>query len=437
MSLSPLDGRYYDQLNELRQFFSEKALIEKRIYVENKYLEFIISILQPTWNFELINPEPNFATNVKEIEKKTKHDVKAVEYYLQSLYSENHPEYIPYIHIGLTSEDVNCLAKSLLLKEYTALFQQHLTKLMLLINESSFWDIAMTAKTHGQLATPTNLGKEMYVYYDRLDRQMSYYDNIKHRTKFGGATGGFNALRFAYPDINWNEKLNQFISSFNLERHKYTTQIDHFDNYAEIFDWIKRINTILIDLCQDVWLYCSMDYFKLSINVNEVGSSTMPHKVNPIDFENAEGNLKLSNALLSFLSEKLPISRLQRDLTDSTVSRNIGVAFGHSYLAIHNLIRGWSKLKPNEWQIINDLNSNYIVLGEAIQTILRKNGVNDGYEIIKKHTRNNDVMTKDKYLDLINQLSNLISEDDKVSLLKLTPESYSECSIVGPADWWD
>ena len=427
-AISVFDGRYKDKLLDFRNLFSEEALIAKRIYVENCYLEFIINILKPTIKFNLSINDKDFALKVKLIESEINHDVKAVEYYMQTIYKENNPEYIPFIHIGLTSEDINSVSRSLILKEASSIILNKTDELINILNSSYIkWNIPMLARTHGQAATPTNLGKEIYVFADRLKYQINQYKNIEHRTKFGGATGGFNAMKFAYPDIDWKNELNKFIEKFSLKRHEYTTQIDHFDNYSEIFDWMKRINTILINLCQDIWLYCSFDYFKLKINDKEVGSSTMPHKINPIDFENAEGNLKMANILLSFFSEKLPVSRLQRDLTDSTVCRNIGSAFCHTYLAIIGLIKGFNKLEPNNNKISDDLNNNYAILGEAIQTILRKYENSDAYEIVKKNTRNNVIMTKDSYLDLVKKLN--IPDLDKDRLIKLTPELYAKYCI--------
>jgi len=429
-AISVIDGRYEQRVGELRKFFSEKALIEKRIYVENKYLEFILNLLRPDLRFEQAIIDVDFAQKVKDIERVTNHDVKAVEYYLQGLYRIVHPEYIPFIHIGLTSEDVNSLARSMILKDSFELMARQSDDLATVLHESFLqWKhISMLARTHGQAATPTILGKEMEVFAERLRYQYSSYRGIQHRTKFGGATGGFNAMNFAYSNIKWKDELDNFVETLGLKRHECTTQIDHFDNYAEIFDWLRRVNTILIDLCQDVWLYCSFDYFKLKISEKEVGSSTMPHKVNPIDFENAEGNLKMSNVMLSFFSEKLPVSRLQRDLTDSTVCRSIGTAVAHSYLAITGLIKCWKKLEPNVEKISGDLNSNYAILGEAVQTILRKHQYPDAYELIKKHTRNNHAMTKEDYLDLIKGLN--IPEPDKTRLLVLTPELYAKASII-------
>jgi adenylosuccinate lyase len=430
LAISVVDGRYEQRVGELRKFFSERALIKKRIYVENKYLEFILGLLRPDIKFEQAILDVDFAQRVKEFERVTNHDVKAVEYYMQGLYRVVHPEYIPFIHIGLTSEDVNSVARSMILRDASELMASRSSELADTLHGSflNWRKISMLARTHGQAATPTSLGKEIEVFAERLRYQYSSYLGIQHRTKFGGATGGFNAMNLAYPDINWNDELDGFIAKLGLKRHECTTQVDHFDNYAEIFDWLRRVNTILIDLCQDVWLYCSFDYFKLKINDKEVGSSTMPHKVNPIDFENAEGNLKMSNAMLSFFSEKLPVSRLQRDLTDSTVCRSIGTAFAHSYLAITGLIRCWQKLEPNVERITNDLNSNYAILGEAVQTILRKHQYHDAYELIKKHTRNNHVITREEYISLIESLN--IPDPDKSRLMILTPELYANVSIV-------
>lgn len=425
LSISPLDGRYHKKVEDLQKLFSEKALIERRIYVENSYLKFIIPLIRPDLSpVKILKQKDGFAERVKDIEKDTNHDVKAVEYYLQELYAEEHPEYIPYIHIGLTSADINSLSRSLILKDITKRVVDEILQLTSEIENifRKFDPIPMLARTHGQPATPTTLYREGKVYTERLVRQVIVLKNIEHRTKFGGATGNFNALKFAYPDIDWDLQLNKFIESMDLKRHNNTTQIDHFDNYSEVFDCVKRINIILIDLCQDIWLYTSMDYFKLNIIAGEVGSSTMPHKVNPIDFENAEGNLKLSNVLFSFMSEKLPVSRLQRDLTDSTVARNIGVAYGHAFIAYKSVSKGLTKLEPNKQKIKEDLEDNYVILGEAVQTILRKYEHNNAYEIVKNYTRNNTKMTQTDYIEMVSNLD--IPNDDKLRLSKLEPSTY-------------
>ena len=425
-SISPLDGRYRGRTTVLSKYFSESALIKQRLHVENRYLEFICGILEPEVDFKAhVFSEKdmnNAVISIKHIEKRINHDVKSVEYFLAKFYDD---QIKPYIHIGLTSHDINSMSYSTLIKNY--LEQVLCLKLDTLLNTlltlGKNWNIPMLAKTHGQSATPTNLGKEIMVFHERLEKQLSILKKIEHSCKFGGANGGFNALAFAYPEVNWLKKLDEFCDSFNLKMQKYTTQISHYDNFSEIFDCVKRINTILIDLCQDVWLYCSCDYFKLKINKTEVGSSTMPHKVNPIDFENAEGNFKISSCLLNFFSEKLPVSRLQRDLTDSTVTRNIGVGFGHSYLGISSVLRGISKLCPNKQVIAKDLGDNWVILGEAVQTVLRKNGYVDGYDIIKKELRNGQKMNKDSYIRLVKKLD--IEKEDKKRLLELTPEKYS------------
>jgi len=426
-ALSPLDGRYKERVNILRKYFTEKSLICKRLEIEVTYLKFIMNILNIDNSIEkiLVPDSTTIYTQVKKIEKETNHDVKAVEYYLGNLCKKyNRETYIPYIHIGLTSHDINSISRSLLIKDFIE--QEYNIELLefitVLSNRAEEWNVPMLAKTHGQSATPTNMCKEMKVYFERLFIQTENLNNIEHRCKLGGASGGLNALYFAYPDITWENQFDIFCKRLNLSRHKYTTQIDHYDNFAEIFDNIRRINIILIDLCQDIWLYCSSDYFKLKIKEGEVGSSTMPHKVNPIDFENAEGNLKIANSLLNLLSEKLPVSRLQRDLTDSTVSRNIGIAFGYSWLAIQSIKKGFEKLVINSTAIIDELNSNYVILGEAVQTVLRKNGHRNAYSKIKKLTRNNAVLSKYEYIDMVKQLD--INKEDKNRLLKLTPESY-------------
>jgi adenylosuccinate lyase len=427
-NISPIDGRYKYKSKILSLFFSEFSLMKWRITFELKYLDYLKEIIPEMKNYNNITSN-NFDSKeydkIKSIEMETRHDIKAVEYYIRNLFKEsNNDKYIPFIHIGLTSHDINSITKSYLMKQFiiTVLIPQLNNVIDTINNISSNWNITILGRTHGQFATPTNLRKEMKVYTSRLKYQIDILKSIKHRCKLGGATGGFNAMKLIYPNIDWNNKLDEFCNRLSLVRHRYTTQIDHYDNYSEIFDTCKRINVILIDLCQDIWLYISYNYFNLKTNDKEIGSSTMPHKINPISFENCEGNLKLGNTLFNFLSDKLPISRLQRDLTDSTVSRNIGVPFGHMVIGIESLLSGLIKLEPNRETINNDLNNNYQILGEAIQTVLRKNGYKNAYEIIKDLTRNNRTLNKDQYINMVNQLD--IPDKDRTLLLDLSPSTY-------------
>ena len=440
-NISPLDGRYREELDELREYFTEDALNVKRVRIEIIYVMHLNQLINKSNDKFLKIDHMKIQKNigrVKEIEKTTNHDVKAVEYYVREILDEyGYGDLKHLIHFGLTSQDINSLAMSTIIDSYLEYELLPFLEIDLLndlksIIDDEQWNIPMMSKTHGQWATPTNFKKEFMVFSERLTTQIEIIKNIKKlgiNTKFGGATGGLNSLYFAYPDIDWKEYMTGFCrSSFGLKRTQHTTQIDHYDNFSEIFDALKRVNTILIDMCQDIWLYISMDYIKLKINEDETGSSTMPHKVNPIDFENAEGNFKLSNCLLNFLSEKLPVSRLQRDLTDSTVSRNIGVAFGHSDLAVQSLLKGLEKIQPNTEKIKSDLNSNYSVLGEAVQTVLRKYGIVDAYEIVKEKTRNNSTMDKDSYVKMIQEIKDIdglkLDEIDLQRLLDLTPETY-------------
>lgn len=436
-NISPIDGRYYKMLEKVRDIFSDKELTRTKLNIENEYLGFILNILHlDRFKRELRTvlqlDENKFYKDIKEIEATTNHDIKAIEYFLQNYYKEKgHKDYIPYIHIGLTSEDINCLCRSIVLQKGAYLIRDEIKILndtIFKLLEDDNWNVIMLARTHGQPATPVKLSKEFKVYMERLSQQLITFNDVAKTTKFGGATGGFNALKFSRPNIDWNNKLDIFVKRFNLARNNNTTQIDHYDNYSEVFDLLKRISIILVDMCQDIWLYISMDYFKLATIKNEVGSSTMPHKVNPIDFENAEGNLKLAISLFNFFSEKLPISRLQRDLTDSTVSRNFGVAFSHLYIAIQNIKKGLAKLRPNIKKISDDLNSNWAILGEAVQTVLRLNGIENAYEILKDFTRETQYITREQYIDFVNGLNN-ITQLDKNKLLELTPEIYGEMYI--------
>lgn len=438
-AVSPIDGRYSRHTKDLRLYFSEQALIRYRVLVEIEYfialVEWPLSPLKD-FNKDLFNDlraiYENFsekdAIKIKDAEKITNHDVKAVEYFIKDEFERlNITEYKEFIHFGLTSQDINNTATPLLLKEgiqetYLPLLEEVIDTLVGKANE---WKtIPMLARTHGQSASPTILGKEIMVFVERLEAQLEQLTTIPFSAKFGGATGNFNAHFVAFPEVNWVDFSNDFVDNrLGLSRSQYTTQIEHYDNLASLFDALKRINTILIDLDRDVWTYVSMDYFKQKIKEGEVGSSAMPHKVNPIDFENSEGNLGLANAIFEHLSAKLPISRLQRDLTDSTVLRNIGVPIGHTLIALRSLDKGLGKLIINEAKIREDLANNWAVLAEAIQTILRGIGYPNPYEALKDLTRTNSKITKDTLAEFVNNLD--VDEEIKERLRSLSPETYT------------
>lgn len=368
------------------------------------------------------------ARSIKEIEKTTNHDVKAVEYFIKEQFDKLELQpYKEFVHFGLTSQDINNTAIPLSLKEFmNESFLQLLNKLIhdLTLLSVMWKDIPMLARTHGQPASPTRVGKELYVFIERLNKQLELLKTIPYSAKFGGATGNFNAHHVAYPEINWGHFGNTFVSNqLGLLRSEPTTQIEHYDNLAALFDNLKRINTILIDFSRDVWQYIAMNYFKQKIKTGEVGSSAMPHKVNPIDFENAEGNLGYANALFEHLSAKLPISRLQRDLTDSTVLRNIGVPLAHTVVALHSIIKGISKIELNEKAIHDDLENNWAVVAEAIQTILRSKGYPNPYEALKSLTRKNEAITKKDIHSFVDNL--MIAEDLKKQLKEITPFNYT------------
>ena len=438
-SLSPVDGRYQDKTEALRTFFSEYGLIKYRVKTEVEYFialsglnlkglgsigkESQISIRNIFTEFT-----PADAERVKAIEKQTNHDVKAVEYFLKEKFEAlGLSAQKEFIHFGLTSQDINNTAIPLSLKDaMIEVVIPEMEQLILLIRELavSWKDIAMLARTHGQPASPTRLGKEMMVFVERLEKQFHQLRNLPYPAKFGGATGNFNAHVVAYPTIDWPEFANQFVEGIlGLERSRTTTQIDHYDGLAAIFDNMSRINTILLDFSRDIWSYISFDYFKQKIKPGEVGSSTMPHKVNPIDFENAEGNLGVANALLRHLSEKLPVSRLQRDLTDSTVLRNIGVPFGHILIAIQALKKGLKKLIVNLDKIDADLEANWAVVSEAIQTILRREGYPEPYEKLKELTRTNQKISKESLSHFIDNLD--VDNNTKIELHAITPKNYT------------
>ena len=438
-AISPIDGRYNSKTKSLQKYFSESALIKYRIKVE---VEYFISLCQiplsqlrefPSDKFnDLRNLYNDFSINsakrIKEIESITNHDVKAVEYLIKEEFDNlGLSQFKEFIHFGLTSQDINNTAVPLSIKDaFNNVFFPELISVLDKLKElSENWkDIPMLARTHGQAASPTKLGKEIYVFVERAEKQIELMNSIPFSAKFGGATGNFNAHHVAFPEINWKEFGNNFVeNSLELKRQQTTTQIEHYDNLAALMDSIKRINNILIDLSRDIWTYVSMDYFKQSIKKGEVGSSAMPHKINPIDFENAEGNLAMANAIYEFLSSKLPISRLQRDLTDSTVLRNIGVPFAHNLIAFSSLNKGLEKLVLNEEKIRNDLDNNWAVCAEAIQTILRRESYPNPYESLKDLTRTNSYITQESLSLFINGLD--VSEEIKEELRRISPFNYT------------
>lgn len=442
-AISPIDGRYRKYVEGLSYYFSEAALINYRVFVEIEYFIALVNLDLPQLRdfdksrideLRAICRDFTFADaeKVKAIEKLTNHDVKAVEYYLKKEFEKRGlQKYKEFLHFGLTSQDITNTAQpySMKLAFNDSLFPQMNKVVNKLQSLSKEWkNVSMLARTHGQPASPTKLGKEINVFVDRLKHQMKLLNTLPFTGKFGGATGNFNAHYAAYPDINWHEFGNSFLKDLGLVRQKVTTQIEHYDYLAAFFDNMKRINTILIDLNRDMWTYISMEYFKQKIKEGEVGSSTMPHKVNPIDFENSEGNLGIANALFEHLSAKLPISRLQRDLTDSTVSRNIGLPFAHSLLAYKMLMRGLNKLLLNKEKIDQELNNNWAVISEAIQTILRREGYPKPYEKLKELTRSNDKIDEKAIKQFIQSLK--VSESVRKELLLITPFNYTGVSII-------
>ncbi len=438
-AISPIDGRYTSKTEKLQQYFSESALIKYRIQVEVEYFislcELPLTQLQnfPSDKFQdLRNLYQNFsidsAKRIKDIESITNHDVKAVEYLIKEEFDKLElSKYKEFIHFGLTSQDINNTAVPLSIKDaFTDVFFPELTSVLDKLKQlSTDWEeIPMLARTHGQAASPTKLGKEIFVFVERIENQINLMNNIPFSAKFGGATGNFNAHHVAYPNQDWKRFANNFVErNLGLTRQQTTTQIEHYDNLSALMDCIKRINNILIDLSRDIWTYVSMDYFKQSIKKGEVGSSAMPHKVNPIDFENAEGNLGMGNAIYEFLSGKLPISRLQRDLTDSTVLRNIGVPFSHNLIAFSSLNKGLSKLVLNEEKLLKDLNNNWAVCAEAIQTILRRESYPNPYEALKDLTRTNSVINKESLCEFISGLE--VSNEIKEELRQISPFNYT------------
>jgi adenylosuccinate lyase len=434
-AISPIDGRYRKQVQQLEDYFSEYALMKYRVSVEIDYLLFLsdkkffplgtntiktLKALKEDFSLE-------DAAEIKKIEATTNHDVKAVEYFLkQKLEATEDAEAKEWVHFGLTSQDINNTAIPLSWKH--ALEYEYLPSILNLNKQFSVlatkWlNVSMLAHTHGQAASPTKLGKELMVYVERIQNQVELLIQIPFTAKFGGATGNFNAHHVAFPNKNWVALANEFVEELGLQRLQYTTQIDHYDNLAAQFDAIKRMNTILIDLCRDMWTYISMDYFQQALKKGEVGSSAMPHKVNPIDFENAEGNLGMANAVFEHFSSKLPISRLQRDLTDSTVLRNVGVPFSHTIIAIKSIEKGLQKLVLNEDAINKDLEENWAVVAEAIQTILRREKYPNPYEALKELTRGNKKITKESINQFINSLD--IKASIKKELKAVSPHNYT------------
>ncbi len=437
-SISPVDGRYSKQTESLQQYFSESALIKYRLLIEAEYFIALSSVVPQLKDVASSKHDEirdkvyrNFteanALEVKETEKTTNHDVKAVEYFVKARLAEIGLEkHLEFVHFGLTSQDINNTATPLLIKD------AHEKVLLPAINgildtlsklANDWKDIPMLAHTHGQPASPTRLGKEIEVFVSRLKEQLRLLSMVPFSGKFGGATGNFNAHHVAYPNHDWKKFGDEFVKSLGLVRSHPTTQIEHYDNLAAYFDGLKRINTILLDLCRDMWTYISMNYFRQKTKAGEIGSSAMPHKVNPIDFENAEGNLGLANAIFEHLSAKLPISRLQRDLTDSTVLRNVGVPIAHTLISLNSVAKGLSKLLLNEDALKADLEANWAVVAEAIQTILRREGYPKPYEALKDLTRGNNSITKESIATFIEGLN--VSAEVKAELKKISPSSFT------------
>ncbi|HQZ25946.1 MAG TPA: adenylosuccinate lyase [Flavobacterium sp.] len=437
-AVSPIDGRYRSKTSSLSKYFSEEALIKYRVLVEIEYFITLCEIPLP--QLKDVNPNTfeslrdiyrNFSTEnalwIKETEKVTNHDVKAVEYFIKDAFEKlGLSQFKEFIHFGLTSQDINNTAIPLSTKEaFEKVYMPSLITLTSKLKDLSIeWkDVPMLARTHGQPASPTRLGKEIAVFVERLEEQMRLLFNIPFAAKFGGATGNYNAHHVAYPQIDWRKFGSTFVEENLGLHHSFpTTQIEHYDHFAAFFDALKRINTIIIDLDRDIWTYVSMEYFKQKIKAGEIGSSAMPHKVNPIDFENSEGNLGIANAIFEHLSAKLPVSRLQRDLTDSTVLRNIGVPMGHTLIAFEATLKGLNKLLLNEPKFHEDLEKNWAVVAEAIQTILRREAYPNPYEALKGLTRTNEAITKDSIHEFISTLE--VSAEIKAELMQITPSNF-------------
>jgi len=437
-AISPIDGRYRSKTVSLSPFFSEEALIKYRVLIEVEYFIALCEADLPQLSgvnksvFDALRKiYTNFSTEdalwIKETEKTTNHDVKAVEYFIKSKFDALGLEpFKEFIHFGLTSQDINNTAIPLSTKEaFEKVYLPSLIAVIAKLKELAMeWkDIPMLARTHGQPASPTRLGKEILVFVERLEEQMRLLFNVPFAAKFGGATGNYNAHHVAYPNTDWKKFGTDFVESTLGLQHSFpTTQIEHYDHFAAFFDALKRINNIILDLDRDIWTYVSMDYFKQKIKAGEIGSSAMPHKVNPIDFENSEGNLGIANAIFEHLSAKLPISRLQRDLTDSTVLRNIGVPMGHTLIAFEATLKGLNKLVLNEVKFEEDLEKNWAVVAEAIQTILRREGYPNPYEALKDLTRTNTIINKEAIHNFIQTLN--VSDEIKVELMQISPSNY-------------
>jgi adenylosuccinate lyase len=435
-AVSPIDGRYQNKTKVLQEYFSEYALIKYRVKVEIEYLILLINNNLGSLSklekhlAKLRNIYTDFneqdAEKIKKIESVTNHDVKAVEYFVkEKLEALGFADQQEWVHFALTSQDINNTAVPLSIKDYLSdIYVPEIKSLIKQINDltKEYRGIPILARTHGQAASPSTLGKEFLVFEERLNNQLELLLKLPIKAKFGGATGNFNAHKVSFPNLNWPEIANGFIHDLGLERSQYTTQIAHYDHLAAICHNITRINTILIDMARDIWTYISMDYFKQKVIANEVGSSAMPHKVNPIDFENAEGNLGMANALFNYLAEKLPVSRLQRDLTDSTVLRNIGVPFGHSTIAYQSLMKGLNKIILNESKLHQDLEDNWAVVAEAIQNILRREAYPKPYEALKALTRGNQAITKSSIHQFIDELK--LSDEIKKELKDISPHNY-------------
>ena len=438
-AISPIDGRYRNKVSKLAEYFSEEALIKYRVLVEIEYFISLCEIPLPQLSGfnsslypELKKVYEDFtsedAQKIKDIEKVTNHDVKAVEYFIKEKFDLlGLDQYKEFIHFGLTSQDINNTAIPLSIKDaLNNVYRVELSNVLDKLNELSIeWaDVSMLARTHGQPASPTRLGKEIKVFAERIKEQLSFLIKVPNAAKFGGATGNFNAHKVAYPNINWKEFGSNFVvNNLGLHHSFPTTQIEHYDHMASLFDVLKRINTILIDLDRDIWTYVAMDYFKQKIKKGEIGSSAMPHKVNPIDFENSEGNLGIANAIFEHLSRKLPVSRMQRDLTDSTVLRNVGVPFGHTLIAFASTLKGLNKLLLNENKFKEDLDNNWAVVAEAIQTILRREGYPNPYEALKGLTRTNEKINQDSIANFIEELK--VTDKIKLELKRITPSNYT------------
>ncbi len=435
-AISPIDGRYSKKTTKLQDYFSEYALIKYRVKVEIHYLKALIKAEIPQLaplsdSVEILDAiETDFsevdAQSIKDIEKTTNHDVKAVEYFIKDKMSAaGLTDQLEWVHFALTSQDINNTAMPMMTSDFLKnYYLPELTKVLSALKDmdNKYVGIPILSRTHGQAASPSTVGKEIRVFIERLSSQLELLKQLPIKAKFGGATGNFNAHKVAFPDMDWPKFANEMINDLGLERSQYTTQISHYDHLAAIVQNIGRINTILIDLCRDMWTYISRDYFKQKVIANEVGSSAMPHKVNPIDFENAEGNFGMANAIFGFLAEKLPISRLQRDLTDSTVTRNLGVPFGHTTIGFQSLLKGLNKVELNNNQLNEDLEANWAVVSEAIQNILRREAYPKPYEALKALTRGNSKITKTSIAEFIETLE--VSEDVKKELRVITPQNY-------------